>query len=165
MTDKKQEIPIFAVANDADCESYLFINHPSTFIALTSEAKNEHHSGPATPTSAGSTLQPARANPAAPTGGAPQMERKHSVTSESSVGSNASAPSDLDEGFLGGGALRQVGAYSHLADLAAGHSAQKPRQRKVERKPAVTDGGWQLLDWWPEPLECMEHEWTEEFYE
>jgi hypothetical protein len=198
MGNTKPEIPIFAVDNAADCEQFLFLNHPTTFVSLTSDTKDEHHSPPTTPTLPKSILKhcPLHNVTFAPNAAAPPMERRSSTTSATSTDSS-------DSGFLGGGALRHAGGSHHhehepehhephhhrgnahhlqeLAELAALDRQAKARRslsmasassnQKVQRRPKE-EGGLQqqdwlasVLAWWPEQMECMEHEWTEEFYE
>lgn len=179
-TSIKSEIPVFAVDNSADVEQYLFVNHPTEFISLTSDAKDEHHSTPASPkTELKPILKPfvpqqqqhvTFAAPAPTHPIAPKMER------QSSTASTVSTASDADsEGFLGGGALRHISGSHHLRELAelAELDAQAKAKRQACHAPAnqaavrkpTADEGWLAMAWWPESMEMMEHEWTDDFYE
>ncbi|ETN46951.1 uncharacterized protein HMPREF1541_01141 [Cyphellophora europaea CBS 101466] len=189
MANKQQELPLFAVDNTADVEPYLFLNHPMAFVPLTCDAKDEHHSAPPSPTAEPKSilkpqthLQPQHvsfaAAPHLPTEAhAPLMERKHSTASD--VSDTFMAPpkpaTDFEtcsEGFLGGGALRHVTGSHHLRDLAElaeldqQAKARRQSNQKAVRKPKETTTGWNVMSWWPEPLDDrMEREWSEEFYD
>lgn len=181
MSNTKSEIPLFGVDNTTDCEQYLFLNHPTTFISLTSDIKEEHHPIPSPPKSILKPTSPHNVTfaptPAAAAAAPAPMERKSSTTSTVSSASS-------DEGFLGGGALRHLsgshcphhhrGNAQHLQELA--ELAALDQQAKARRSSNVQRGAeekekqqqdWlsSVLAWWPEQVEGMEHEWTEEFYE
>ena len=170
-TSTKPDIPVFAVDNSADVERYLFINHPTDFISLTSEAKDEHHSAPPSPKAAPrailkpETQQHVTFAATHPVAVAPGMARKSSTTS------NVSTTSDADsEGYLGGGALRHISGSHHLRELA--ELAELDAQAKAKRQASQTavpkpkaDEGWLTMAWWPESMELMEHEWSDDFYE
>ena len=192
------EVPTFAPVDTAiDCEGYLYCtaNLPHAFISLTTEDKDLHHQdeghhpATATTTTTKSILKPITTNPTSTKAvkvvdfafttrpQPPSMERKHSEASStiSSVAQDEEcAIIDDDEGYLGGGALRHVEAYSHLSHVAAEHTVNPPVQQQpqkkgntvVERKVHADNQGWMhVMDWWPEPMEGMTHQWVDEFYE
>lgn len=186
MANTKPEILPFAVDNSSDCESYLFLNHPTAYISLTSNPSEEYHSPPLSPsttTTPKSILKPSKpatvtfATPAVTTTttAAPPMERKASTASTASDLSTCTE----DDGFLGGGALRHVSGSHHLRELA--ELAQLDREAKAKREQMTPVGNkavrkpgqetkhqdWlaSVMQWWPENLEMAEHEWTEEFYD
>jgi hypothetical protein len=186
MANSKPEILPFAVDNAADCESYLFLNHPTSFVPLTADLADEHHSPPLSPKSTPTITNPNHITTSHPSA----IQRKSSTTSTSSSINSSSSPQDDDfEGYLGGGALRHLNGSHHLRDLAeraaldaeakarrthaaaaAANTSLANRGKGVVKKSHGAEAkqeSWlaSVMQWWPENMEMAEHEWTEEFYE
>lgn len=203
-------LPLFATSNLTSCEQYLFLDHPTDFVALTSSPSRDHHH------TSDQGMQ------AIPHPAAAEMQRHHSAAPTTSSTSNSSssstispsdAPPTMQEDYLGGGAVRhpfhthqspttQQQHLQSLTNLAAQRTAthlrreacltcahlhpevhfastqpttpqRDPRaqvKRREEEEAKAEERRRQewnrdIMTWWPLPLEVLEREWSEEFYD